>query len=236
VAARFAAHVAVAFPAARLPRAEVIGLPLRPALAGLDRAARRPSARAAFGLPETGPVLLVSGGSQGARRLNEAVAGALGRLLAQGVSVLHVTGPANFAAAGAPCRDAATGACYCPVAYLDAMEQAYAAADLMLGRAGAATVVEVAVLGLPAILVPLPHGNGEQAENAAGLVLAGGAVLVPDADFDADRLLCETAGLLVPGRLAQMAAAGPALMPRDAADKLAALALAAVRAASVRRP
>jgi UDP-N-acetylglucosamine--N-acetylmuramyl-(pentapeptide) pyrophosphoryl-undecaprenol N-acetylglucosamine transferase len=230
VAARFAAFTAVTFPGSGLPREQVIGLPLRAAVADLDRAARRPAARAALGLPPTGPVLLASGGSQGAQRLNTAVVGALDGLLARGWTVLHATGPANFAAAPAPREDPATGARYQPVAYIDAMEEAYAAADLMLGRAGAATVVELAVVGLPAILVPLPHGNGEQAKNAAGLVAAGGAVLVPDAELDAARLVQTVAELAgPPGRLAAMAAAGPALMPRDAADRLAAAALTTAR-------
>jgi UDP-N-acetylglucosamine--N-acetylmuramyl-(pentapeptide) pyrophosphoryl-undecaprenol N-acetylglucosamine transferase len=229
IAARFAAHVAVTFPATGLVHQEVVGLPLRSAIADLDRVEQRPGARAGFDLPTTGRVLLVSGGSQGARRLNDAVAGALDDLLEAGVSILHATGPANFAAAGPARTDARTGARYRPIAYIDDMAQAYAAADLMLGRSGAGTVVELAVLGLPAILVPLPHGNGEQAKNAAGLVAAGGAVLVPDAQLDAARLVAEVTTLLdPPGRLETMAAAGPALMPRDAADRLAALVLASV--------
>jgi UDP-N-acetylglucosamine--N-acetylmuramyl-(pentapeptide) pyrophosphoryl-undecaprenol N-acetylglucosamine transferase len=230
ITARFAAHVAVTFPDTGLPRQEVVGLPLRSAIATLDRPARRPAARVRLDVPAAGRVLLVSGGSQGARRLNEAVAGALDDLLAAGWSVLHVTGPANLAAASPAREDPATGARYRPVAYVDAMEEAYAAADLMLGRSGAGTVVEVAVLGLPAILVPLPHGNGEQAKNATSLVAAGGAVLVPDAELDAARLTAEVTELATsPGRLDTMGQAGPALMPRDAAQRLADLTLSTLR-------
>jgi UDP-N-acetylglucosamine--N-acetylmuramyl-(pentapeptide) pyrophosphoryl-undecaprenol N-acetylglucosamine transferase len=228
IAARFARHVVVTFPVTGLPRQEVLGLPLREAIATLDRPARRGPARAEFGLPADGPVLLVSGGSQGARSINEAVKGALTDLLAAGVSVLHVTGPKNFEEAAPATDDAATGARYRPAAYVDAMGDAYAAADLMLGRAGAATVAELGALGLPGLLVPLPHGNGEQAKNAADLVAAGGAVLVPDAELTPERLVAEATAILSdPARLAAMAAAGPALSPRDAAAKLAGLILEA---------
>jgi UDP-N-acetylglucosamine--N-acetylmuramyl-(pentapeptide) pyrophosphoryl-undecaprenol N-acetylglucosamine transferase len=227
VAARFARHVVVTFTGTGLPRQEVLGMPLRSAIADLDRAGLRAAARAEFDLPATGPVLLVSGGSQGARSINEATAGAAAHLLANGVSILHVTGPKNFDAAPAPMEAASTGARYRPVAYVDSMGLAYAAADLMLGRSGANTVCELAVIGLPGILVPLPHGNGEQAKNAADLVAAGGAVLIADADLTEARLIIEARSILRDeDRLKAMSAAGPALMPRDTADQLARLALA----------
>ena len=98
VAARFTPHVVTTFPETRLPHARHLGLPVREQIAGLDRAARRPAARQDFGLPAAGPVLLVSGGSQGARSLNLATADAVPRLLAAGISVLHVLGSANLTA------------------------------------------------------------------------------------------------------------------------------------------
>jgi len=220
----------VTFPNTGLPRQTMVGLPLRAAIGGLDRAARRPEARAGFDLPAEGRVLLVSGGSQGARRLNEAVTGALAELLARGVSVLHVWGPKNFPFAPPASEDASTGARYRPLSYVDRMGDAYAAADLILGRAGAATVVETAAVGLPGLLVPLPHGNGEQAKNAASLVKAGGALLMRDENLTPEVLLRAVHDVLdTPGRLEEMAAAGPALMPRDAADVLAGWAVAAAR-------
>ena len=224
VAARFAARVAVTFPGTRLPRAEVVGLPVRAAIVGLDRDAVRPAARAAFGLPADGPVLLVSGGSQGARSLNQATAGAIERLLAAGVSVLHVLGAANMSDEWTA-RDAG-GAAYRPLAYVDGMENAYAAADLMLGRSGAGTVTETAIVGLPTIFVPLPHGNGEQAENGRFLVEAGAAIQLRDADLDADTLVAQVTALVRnPDRLALMSNTARGLVPRAAADTLAQIVL-----------
>ncbi len=227
IAARFTEHVAVSFPDTKLPHARYLGLPVREAIAGLDRAAAAPAARAGFGLPPAGPVLLVSGGSQGARSINTALAGAVDRLLAAGVSVLHVLGQANFTD-DLVARDHPGGAGYRPLAYVAAMEQAYAAADLMLGRSGAGTVMETAMVGLPTVFVPLPHGNGEQARNAGFLVEADAAVLIPDADLTSD-LLADTVLRLAkePDRLAAMSARCRDLVPAGAAEALAGLVLSA---------
>ena len=226
VAATFAAATAVAFPGTPLRNAKHIGLPLRAAIADLDRAAARDGARAALGFGPERPLLLVSGGSQGARSINVATHGARHALLAAGIDVLHVLGPRNITDDHVAITDPGTGATYRPVGYVDAMEQAYAAADLMVGRAGAGTVMELATVGLPAIFVPLPHGNGEQGRNVTFLVDAGGGVLVPDAEFDSDRLLAEVVPLATdPGRLQAMSDAGRGLVPADAAATLAQLVL-----------
>lgn len=233
--ARFADRVAVTFPNAVLPKAEHVGLPLRRAitdLARLDdeaRAATRARSRAGFGLDLDRPTLLVSGGSQGARSINTAVRAVMDDLLASGVQVLHVLGPKNMSQEHQPVEDTTTGGRYLPVAYVDAMEDAYAAADLMIGRSGAGTVVETAVVGLPTVLVPLPHGNGEQARNAASLVAAGGAELCPDAEFTPDRVRAALQLLQDPTTLGRMARAGQDLMPADADRQLAEMILAAVR-------
>lgn len=225
VAARFARVVAVSFPSTPLPGATYVGLPVRAGIAGLDRAAARGAARKALGFTTERPLLLVSGGSQGAVAINEATFGARDRLLSAGIDVLHVLGPKNLAPQHVTVAGE-TGALYKPVAYVDAMEQAYAAADLMVGRSGAGTVMETAVVGLPVVFVPLPHGNGEQARNATFLVEGGAARLVANADFDADRLVAEVVGLLGdPPRLAAMSAALRGLVPADAAGTLAALVL-----------
>ena len=100
--------------------------------------------------------------------------------------MLHVLGTRNFTDEHVRVVDPDTGAVYAPVAYVEQMEQAYAAADLMLGRCGASTVLETAAVGLPAVFVPYPHGNGEQARNAALVVKAGGGLLLPDADCTPD--------------------------------------------------
>ncbi|MGC3993869.1 MAG: undecaprenyldiphospho-muramoylpentapeptide beta-N-acetylglucosaminyltransferase [Propionicimonas sp.] len=226
IAARFTPYVATTFPETSLPHATRLGLPVRAGIATLDRAARRPAARASFGLPERGSVLLVSGGSQGARSLNLATLGAVDRLMARGISVLHVLGPANLTPETVARTDPDTGAAYVPVGYVDEMGDAYAAADLMLGRSGAGTVMETAMTGLPTIFVPLPHGNGEQARNATFLVEAAAGVLIADADLDADRVVREVTGLLDdPDRLARMSADCRRLVPADASAALARLVL-----------
>lgn len=230
IAARFTEHVAVSFPQTALPHAQYLGLPVREAIAGLDRASAAAAARAAFELPEGLPVLLVSGGSQGARSINQALSGALDDLLAAGVSVLHVLGQANFTD-DLVARDHPGGAGYRPLAYVAAMEQAYAAADLMLGRSGAGTVMETAMVGLPTIFVPLPHGNGEQARNAGFLVEVEAAVLVADADLTPRRLTETVLGLVQDAdRLTAMSDRCRELVPAGAAEALARLVLTAGKA------
>lgn len=232
VAARFARTVAVSFPDTPLPRAQYVGLPVRAAIAHLDRAAARSAARAELGFAGDRRLVLVSGGSQGAVAINDATVGARDRLLAAGVDLLHVLGPRNMSDAFTVVTDPATGASYRPVAYVDAMERAYAAADLMVGRSGAGTVMETATVGLPVVFVPLPHGNGEQARNAGFLVEGGAGVLVPNAELDADRLVREVLGILgEPGRLERMEAACRGLVPPDAAGSLGRLVLDAAKEA-----
>ena len=237
VAARFARRTLVSFPGTALPGAEFIGMPLRPDLIRLaehGRAADRARAAAGFGLDPARPTLLVSGGSQGARSINTAVVGARGDLLAAGVQILHVIGPRNFSDADVRVTDQTTGASYVPVAFVEHMEDAYAAADLMLGRSGAGTVVETAVVGLPAILVPLPHGNGEQARNADPLVAAGAAVVVADVDLTPERLVREVSSCIHdPEVLAARARAGQHLMPASAARTLAGIVLDTVAESGV---
>lgn len=216
VGARFADRVAVSFPDTPLKKGEYVGLPIRPMISGLDRAALRSQARAHFGLDADRPTLLVTGGSQGARRLNQAVAGAAAALAAGGIQVLHVVGPKGEA------TPAATGVPYQVVSYVDRMDLAYATADLVLCRAGASSVTEAAATGLPAIFVPLPIGNGEQALNARPVVDAGGAVLVDDADLTVEKVASLVPSLALDSqRLTEMGAAAAGLIPRDADEKLA---------------
>jgi UDP-N-acetylglucosamine--N-acetylmuramyl-(pentapeptide) pyrophosphoryl-undecaprenol N-acetylglucosamine transferase len=226
--ARFAAAVATSFPATKLRGAQFIGLPIRRSISTLDRAALRPEARRRFGLRLELPTLLVTGGSQGARRVNQAMAGAARALVGNGVQVLHVAGPGNVVEPDVPTgADAAVP--YVVVDYVDRMDLAYAASDAVVGRAGANSVTEAAAVGLPAVFVPLPIGNGEQALNASAVVDAGGAIVVADADFTADWAAASLPPLLTdPARLARMGAAASALIRRDADDVLAALIVAAV--------
>ncbi len=218
VGARVARRVAVSFPGTPLPKAEYVGLPLRRMVATLDRAAVRAEARAFFGLDPDRPTLVVTGGSQGARRLNETVGASARQLAESGAQVLHVVGPKNDLPPAAPG--------YVPIGFVDRMDYALAAADLMICRAGANSVVEAAAVGLPAVFVPLPHGNGEQEHNARPVVDAGGALLVADAAFTPEWVAGTVPALLGdPDRLAAMGAAATALVPRDADEKLARIVL-----------
>lgn len=221
VGARRATRVAVSFPDTPLRGAEYVGLPIRRMISTLDRAAVREEARTFFGLDPDRPTLVVTGGSQGARRLNRAVRDAAAALASADVQVLHAIGPNGTS--DPDWRDPeATGVPYVVVPYVDRMDLALAAADLMVCRAGASSVVEASSSGVPAIFVPLPIGNGEQALNARPVVEAGGALLVDDAEFTADRVADLVPALTAdPARLAAMGAAAADLVPRDADDRLA---------------
>ena len=222
VGARLTRYVAAAGPGTGLPGVRVLGIPLRRAIATLDRTAARGPARAALGLAD-GPVLLVTGGSQGARRLNEAVAAAAGDLAAAGVEVLHVAGGQQVDAVRTA-LGAAAPATHHVVGYVDGMETAYAAADLVLCRSGALTCAELAAVGLPAVLVPLPIGNGEQRLNGRPLVDAGAALMVEDDALSPQWLRTHLIPLARdPGALARMGAAAARLGHRDADAALAAL-------------
>jgi UDP-N-acetylglucosamine--N-acetylmuramyl-(pentapeptide) pyrophosphoryl-undecaprenol N-acetylglucosamine transferase len=221
LAARITEHVYTSFSETELPHASWIGLPMRRAITLLDRAAEQVSARAEFGLAPDRPVLLVSGGSQGAARINTAAVGARDDLLAAGIQVLHVLGPKNVGAETTYTHPD-NGAVYRPVAYVEKMERAYAAADLMLGRCGAGTVLETAVVGLPAVFVPYPHGNGEQRRNARMVVDAGGGQLVEDRDCTPDLVATRIPELVqAPGRLQGMSVALRGVSRADAASTLA---------------
>jgi UDP-N-acetylglucosamine--N-acetylmuramyl-(pentapeptide) pyrophosphoryl-undecaprenol N-acetylglucosamine transferase len=220
VGARLAARVAVTAPGTPLHRAEHVGMPLRRSLTSLDRPALRAGARAEFGLDADRPTLLVFGGSQGARTLNRAAAGAADALTAAGIQVLHARGPKN-ADVTVPARPAGS-APYVLVDYLDRMDLAYAAADLALCRSGAVTVAELSAVGLPAAFVPLPIGNGEQRRNALPVVEAGGGLLVEDADLDADWITRHLVPLLTdPAALSGYARHAAAAGVPDADERLA---------------
>lgn len=225
IANRFAARfvtseVAVSFPATPLRHANFVGLPIRREIATLDRLARRQEARAAFGLDPQRPCLLVTGGSQGALRLNQAVSAAAAALAQAGVQVLHATGPRNVVEPERP-----EGAPpYVAVPYIERMDLAYAAADLAIVRAGANTVTELAAVGLPAVFVPYPVGNGEQRFNAQPVVDAGGGLLVDDAALTPEWVREHVVALVTDAdRLATMAKVASDLMPADADDRLAEL-------------
>ncbi|KAA0979685.1 undecaprenyldiphospho-muramoylpentapeptide beta-N-acetylglucosaminyltransferase [Paeniglutamicibacter gangotriensis] len=220
VGARSAAGVGAAFSGTGLPGAQVVGMPMRGFVATMDRQALRESARAAMGFSAEGPALVVTGGSSGAASINSTIAAGLDMLTAAGVQVLHITGRGKTIADAHGNPLTAEG--YRQVEYVDSMDQAYAAADLLVARSGAGTVCELAVAGTPSVLVPLPIGNGEQRLNAADLVAAGGAVLVEDSKFTTQYLADTVLPLLQdPATLAAMGAAAKTQGKTDAAEVMA---------------
>jgi UDP-N-acetylglucosamine--N-acetylmuramyl-(pentapeptide) pyrophosphoryl-undecaprenol N-acetylglucosamine transferase len=227
VAARFAHTVATAVPGTPLPGAHVVGIPLRRSITTLDRPGLRDEARAYFGLDPDAPTLLVFGGSQGARSVNTAVSGAARELADAGIGVLHAHGPKNtLMVQEFPGKPA-----YLPVPYLDRMDLAYAAADAVLCRSGAMTAAEVTAVGLPAVFVPLPHGNGEQALNAQPAVDAGAALLIEDAALTASTVIEQVIPLVADAdRLAKMSAAAVGMGHREADEVLARMVLEAAGA------
>jgi UDP-N-acetylglucosamine--N-acetylmuramyl-(pentapeptide) pyrophosphoryl-undecaprenol N-acetylglucosamine transferase len=230
LAARLTRDVYTSFPQTSLPHARCIGLPMRRAITDLDRIALQREARIGFELDPELPTLLVSGGSQGALRINTAVAGAWLELLANGIQILHILGPKNLVPGIERSVDDRTGAIYQPVAYVAQMERAYAAADLMLARSGAGTVLETAAVGLPAVFVPYPHGNGEQALNAGMVVAAGGGIMLADGDCTSTWVAQEIPALFGhQDLLAGMSQALAGVARLDAATVLASRVLEVIR-------
>ncbi|MGV0791022.1 undecaprenyldiphospho-muramoylpentapeptide beta-N-acetylglucosaminyltransferase [Mycolicibacterium sp. XJ1819] len=227
VGARGAVRVLSAVTDPGLGRVEVVGVPVRAAITSLDRAALRAEARAHFGFDDDAKVLLVFGGSQGAQSINRAVAAAAKDLAAAGVSVLHAHGAKNTL----DLREPADGdPPYVAVPYLNRMDLAYAAADLAICRSGAMTVAEVTAVGLPAVYVPLPIGNGEQRLNAQPVVAAGGGLIVEDAELSPDFVAHTVVGLLTDSAELGAMTAGAALAGhRDAARRVAEIALDVAR-------
>ena len=223
LAGQFAKACAVSFDGTDLPRATWTGNPVRPEVVTLAATgdADRQAARTRLGLPADRAVLAVFGGSLGARRINDAVTDAVSQWSGRAdLAVRHVTGTRDHAEmlerVTLPADALLT---HQLVAYEDDMPSVYAAADLVLCRAGASSVAELAVAGVPAVLVPLPGAPGDhQTANAAALVDAGAAVLVPDSELDGDCVVATVGRLLdEPGRLAEMARSAAHVARPDAA-------------------
>jgi UDP-N-acetylglucosamine--N-acetylmuramyl-(pentapeptide) pyrophosphoryl-undecaprenol N-acetylglucosamine transferase len=232
IGAMLTRHVYTGQPGTRLLHGRYLGIPIRRQIAGLDRLALADKARAHFGLQPDLPVLLVTGGSQGAASLNRAVLGAAEMLRAAGVQVLHVVGPKN-----ADVQVPAGPVPYIVLPYLDRMDLGYAAADFALCRAGAMTCAELTAIGLPAAYVPLPHGNGEQRLNAEPIEEAGGGLIVEDADLTAEWIGDALLPILLDGELvAAMSQAAAATGNRAADSELAAAVLRLGRAGRPARP
>lgn len=216
--------VGVAFAGTRLAHHRLVGMPLRREVETLDRASDRRAALAFFGLSSARPTLLITGGSLGARHINETIVACAATIIGAGWQVLHIAGERSELVA--PGFDE-----YVLVAYCDRMELALAAADLAVARAGAATVSEFTGLGLAAVYVPLGIGNGEQKLNTRGVVAAGGAIVVENSAFSPQWVLSSLIPLLQNRALiADMSARARAVGVLDGTDRTVDLVLDSVRA------
>ncbi len=229
--ARMTPFVATTFASTALPHATLIGMPLRREIALLDRAATRSEAMTHFGLDDHRPTLLITGGSLGAQRLNTAFASRVDELRSHGIQVLHISGQGKEFRPGST----TAGPPYVVVAYADRMDLAYAAADLVVARAGANSVCELTAVGLPAVYVPLPIGNGEQRLNAVDVVAAGGGVLVADSSLTPEWIDQTLVRLVTDSvRVRAMADAAASIGEREADERLADLVVVAARSRGAR--
>jgi UDP-N-acetylglucosamine--N-acetylmuramyl-(pentapeptide) pyrophosphoryl-undecaprenol N-acetylglucosamine transferase len=216
---------AVAFPDTDLPRKVVTGNPVRHEVLAAPRHAGRDDARRSLGLPTDRIVLAVFSGSLGARRINQAVRQAVQSWRhRRDLAVYHVIGARDWDEVEAETFEVPPdGVAYRAVRYEDHMESLLVAADLAVCRAGGSTVAELAEVGLPAVLVPLPIApRDHQTANAQALVRAGAAILIPDADLDGPTIVGQLDPLLADAdRRARMSAAARSLARPDAADRVA---------------
>lgn len=232
--ARLARACAVPFDETDLPKAVVTGNPVRDEVLAVAADRDVLAARSELGLPEDRTVVVVFAGSLGSRRINEAVYGAVGRWAHRDdLAIHHVIGTRDWEDRPAVARDLdeardgpdgpAVGLVYQPIRYQDRMDLVLGAADLAVCRAGGTTVAELAVVGVPAVLVPLPIATRDhQTANAGPFVRSGAAVLIPDGELDVDRLVAEVEALVGdPSRLAEMAVAARGLGRPDAAGAVA---------------
>lgn len=226
--ARFARAAAVSFPDTPLPRAVVTGNPVRAEVLAIERRRDGVAAKAALGVEPGRTLVLVTGGSLGALRINQATVDAVGHWKDRSdLAVRHIVGARDWDVIRAHELVDATGALqYLPVQYDDDMPGTMAAADVAVSRAGSSTCFELAAAGLPAVLVPSPFVTADhQTANARHVVAAGGAVLVRDDELDGERLSAEVDALLAdPSRLGSMAQAMRSFARPNAADDVAALA------------
>jgi UDP-N-acetylglucosamine--N-acetylmuramyl-(pentapeptide) pyrophosphoryl-undecaprenol N-acetylglucosamine transferase len=227
--ARLARAAAVSFEGTDLPRAVLTGNPVRKEMLAVDRSPTgRSAARIALGLPLQAIIVAVYGGSLGARKINDAVIGLARRWRERtGLAIRHIVGERDWQevhAAAPPPVDG--GLVYQQVRYEERMDLVFAAVDLVVSRAGASTVADLAVAGLPAILIPLPGAPGDhQTANARVLERVGAARLVPDGELTVDRLATELDDVLADReRLAEMGRAARSVARPDAAAAVAALA------------
>jgi len=227
LAGRFARVCAVAFAGTDLPRSVVTGNPVRAEVLAVDRRGDRDRARVELGVPLDRIMVAVVSGSLGSRRVNTAVREALASLVDRNDLVIrHVVGRRDWdSMREPPIALPSDGLRYEVIEYEDRMDLVFAAADLLIGRAGGTTVAELTEVGLPAVLVPLPGApRDHQRANAAALVDAGAAILIPDGELDGDRLVRELRPLLDSADLrGAMERASRSMAHPDAAERVVAL-------------
>lgn len=232
VGARSAAVVLAAVPGSGLEGARVVGNPVRRSLSDLDLPSLRAEAREYFGLDPAAPTILVIGGSLGALTLNEAFAGVAAELGAAGVGVLHGHGRGKPVTLPPP---VAGQPAYVTLPYLDRMDLAYAAADLIVARSGAITVAEIGALRIPAVYVPLAFGNGEQRLNAAPQVESGSALMIDEKVLDGAAILDRIVPLVKDSAALQKMTAAAGVSSTRGADELIARIVLMVAGAGGRR-
>jgi UDP-N-acetylglucosamine--N-acetylmuramyl-(pentapeptide) pyrophosphoryl-undecaprenol N-acetylglucosamine transferase len=219
---RFARASAVGWTGTRLPRAVVTGTPVRTEIAEVGRSLEdRRAARRVLGLPADRATVVVFGGSLGARRINDAVLGLAEQWQSRGDrSIYHIVGRRDWEAVEAATQSTGPTGPVVRVPYEERMATVYAAADIVVCRAGAMTIAELAAAGVPSVLVPLPGAPGDhQTANARVLEQAGGAVVLPDIDCDPPRLATILDALLSDtDALGAMGRAARSLGRPDAAD------------------
>ena len=215
--AKYAAAVGVAFADTPLPKAQLVGMPLRAEIVRLTEVSDKKVAREHFGLNADTVTLLVTGGSLGARHINDTIENSRTVLSAAGIQVLHIVGEKS------ELKELKTTD-YVRLAYCDRMDLAIAASDFAVSRAGASTVSEFAAVGLPALYVPYPVGNGEQKFNVAALVKAGGGILLSDAEFTPEYVARELIPVVSSSKmLSEMSRAAKDQGIPDATEQLLAL-------------
>ncbi len=213
----FTTSVGVTFEGTPLRHARFVGMPLRPEIEHLDRGAARAEGVTYFGLDPALPTLLVTGGSRGARRINETVRISVKSIVDAGYQIVHITGSA------APVDDPHCAG-YHVLEYCDRMDLALAVARVAVSRGGSVTVCELSSLGIPAIYVPYPVGNGEQRLNARGVVSRGGGILVDDAKFTPEWIHANLLPLLAsPETVASMSERAASVSPANGTELTLAL-------------
>jgi undecaprenyldiphospho-muramoylpentapeptide beta-N-acetylglucosaminyltransferase len=215
IGVRLGAHAAISLPGTPLRGALLTGNPVRAEVARVIRA------------PVAPPLVVIVGGSLGARRLNDAALDLYDRWRARtDIAICHVTGPRDLDRCTTRFKTLARPSdalAYALVGYETHMENLYTRAAVFVCRAGAVTVAELAAIGMPSVLVPLPGAPGDhQTRNANALVRVDAGVLVPDGELDGPRLAAELDRLLGdPARLPNMAVAARSVAQPDAAARVA---------------